>query len=70
MVESGKKRKRNDEGVPKPNKKIAIQAPSPVTNVNVSVVTGTDNWAPILGTQGQTPNLPQPGNSSLKTVFT
>jgi hypothetical protein len=53
MADSGEKRKRNDEGAPKPNKKIAIQAPSPVKNVSVSVVTGTgtDDWAPIVGTQ-------------------
>jgi hypothetical protein len=60
MVDSGKKRKRNDEGVPKPNKKIAIQAPAPVKNVNVSVITGTDDWVPIVGTLNPGPRLFQP----------
>jgi hypothetical protein len=61
MADSGKKRKRNDEGAPKPNKKIAIQAPLLVKNVSVSVVTGIDDWAPIVGTHAQTPSLLQSG---------
>lgn len=51
MADSGKKRKRAEDGAQKPSKKIAIQAPIPVKDVEVSVVTGTDNWAPIVGMQ-------------------
>ena len=49
MADFGKKRKWNDEGVPMPSKKIATHAPSPVENVSVLVVKGTDDWAPIVG---------------------
>jgi hypothetical protein len=49
MVDSGKKRKRNENVSQKPSKKIAIQAPTPVKDVNVSIITGTDDWAPIVG---------------------
>jgi len=72
MTDFGKKRKRNDEGAPKPNKKIAIQAPQLVKNVSASVVEGTGDWAPIVGSQAQTPNLLQSEElySSLKTSST
>lgn len=56
MAESGKKRKRQVDGVQKPSKKATIQAPSPVESVIVSVVGGTDAWAPIVGTVG--PHFP------------
>jgi hypothetical protein len=49
MADSGKKRKRTENFSQKPSKKIAIQAPTPVKDVNVSIVTGTDDWAPIVG---------------------
>jgi hypothetical protein len=49
MAESGKKRKRHEEGAPKPSKKVAIQAPSTVESVQVSVVQGTEGWAPVVG---------------------
>jgi hypothetical protein len=51
MADSGKKRKRNDEGASKPNKKAASQAPIPAKDVKVSVVPNTDDWAPIVGMQ-------------------
>jgi hypothetical protein len=47
--DTGKKRKRNTEDSNKPSKKVAIQAPSPVKKVNISVVPGTQEWAPIVG---------------------
>lgn len=47
--DAGKKRKRNTGDSIKPNKKVAIQAPSPVKTVKISVVPGTQDWAPIVG---------------------
>jgi hypothetical protein len=49
MADSGKKRKRDENVSQKPSKKIAIQASIPVKDVNVSIITGTDDWAPIVG---------------------
>jgi hypothetical protein len=49
MADSGKKRKRDENVSQKSSKKIAIQAPIPVKDVNVSIISGTDDWAPIVG---------------------
>jgi hypothetical protein len=47
--ETSKKRKRNKEDSNKPSKKVAIQAPAAVKRVSVEVVSGTHEWAPIVG---------------------
>jgi len=56
--ETGKKRKRNADDSSTPSKKVAIQATSPVKNIKVSVVPGTQEWAPLVGML-QAPQMPR-----------
>jgi hypothetical protein len=49
MAQSGGKRRRVDDEIVRPSKRAAIEAPKPVENVAVSVVTDSNEWAPIVG---------------------
>lgn len=48
MSEPTKKRKRNADGSKKSSKKVAVETPG-ASEVTVTVVQNTDDWAPIVG---------------------
>lgn len=48
MSEPTKKRKRNADGSKKSSKKVAVESPG-ASEVTVTVVQNTDDWAPIVG---------------------
>lgn len=48
MSEPTKKRKRNADGSKKSSKKVAVETPV-ASDVTVTVVQNTDDWAPIVG---------------------
>lgn len=56
MADITKKRKRNADGSKKSSKKVAVEPPA-ASNLSISLVQDSDEWAPIIGMRRALPLL-------------